>query len=121
MILKGSQRGNTLQLARHLLNANDNDHVEVHELRGFASETSLANALQEVTAISKGTRCQQMLFSLSLNPPKDELVEIADFEDAIDRVERALDVEGQARAIVFHEKDGRRHAHAVCLGSMWMP
>ena len=113
MILKGSQRGGALQLARHLMNAQDNEHVEVYELRGFASETSLSNALQEIVAISKGTRCQQMLFSLSLNPPADETVPISAFEDAIGQVERKLGLVDQQRAIVFHEKEGRRHAHVV--------
>lgn len=35
------------------------------------------------------------------------------FEAAIDKIERQLGLEGQPRAIVFHEKEGRRHAHAV--------
>ncbi|WP_299632589.1 relaxase/mobilization nuclease domain-containing protein [uncultured Roseobacter sp.] len=113
MILKGSQRGGAMQLARHLLNAEENEHVEVFELRGFASDKSLSNALQEVVAISKGTRCQQMLFSLSLNPPIGESVPIADFESAIEQVEHKLGLQDQARAIVFHEKEGRRHAHVV--------
>ena len=112
MILKGSQRGGALQLARHLLRTDENDHVEVHELRGFSAET-LTGALQETVAIAKGTRCQQLLFSLSLNPPENESVPVEVFEDAISKVEQKLGLENQARAIVFHEKDGRRHAHAV--------
>ena len=46
MILKGSQRGGAGQLARHLLKAEENEHVEVHELRGFLSE-DLHGALHE--------------------------------------------------------------------------
>ena len=38
MILKGNQRGGARQLAAHLLNARDNEHVEVHELRGFCAD-----------------------------------------------------------------------------------
>ncbi|GAB5470466.1 MAG: hypothetical protein Kilf2KO_34960 [Rhodospirillales bacterium] len=112
MILKGSQRGGALQLARHLQRTDENDHVEVHELRGF-SATTLSGALQEIVAIAKGTRCQQMLFSLSLNPPETADVSIDQFEAAISKVEEKLGLDGQARAIVFHEKEGRRHAHAV--------
>ena len=37
MILKGSQRGGAKALALHLLRADENEHVEVHELRGFVS------------------------------------------------------------------------------------
>ena len=40
-------------------------------------------------------------------------VKLSDFENAADEVERKLGLEGQPRAIVFHEKDGRRHAHVV--------
>jgi hypothetical protein len=112
MILKGSQRSGSLKLANHLLNERENDHVEIHELRGFSAD-DLRGALQEVDAVAKGTRCQQHLFSLSFNPPETERVNIAEFEDAIARAEARLGLSGQARAIVFHEKEGRRHAHVV--------
>lgn len=45
MILKGSQRSVARQLAQHLLRADENKHVEVHEVRGFLSE-DLQGALQ---------------------------------------------------------------------------
>lgn len=112
MILKGSQRGGALQLARHLLRTDENEHVDVYELRGFASNR-LSAALQEVVAISKGTQCRQFLFSLSLNPPETETVPVKVFEQAIERIEDKLGLSEQARAIVFHEKEGRRHAHVV--------
>ena len=112
MILKGSQRAGARELAAHLMNTLDNEHVEVHEVRGFAG-TTLPEALQEIDAISKGTRCKQYMFSLSLNPPPDENVPIEAFEKAIDKIERRLGLEGQPRVVVFHEKQGRRHAHCV--------
>lgn len=113
MILKGSQRGNAAKLAAHLMNMRDNEHVELHELRGFMSEDDLHGALKESEAIAKGTRCQQHLFSLSLNPPQDTYVDTATFEAAVELAEQRLGLNGQPRAIVFHEKEGRRHAHAV--------
>lgn len=112
MILKGSQRGGAKQLAGHLLKTVENEHVEVHEIRGFVSE-DLKGALHEAYAISQGTRCKQFLFSLSLNPPERERVPVEAFEKALDSVEQKLGLEGQPRALVFHEKDGRRHAHCV--------
>lgn len=112
MILKGSQRAGAGQLAAHLLKIEDNDHVELHELRGFASD-NLSEALQEAYAVSRGTRCKQFLFSLSLNPPQNEDVSIEAFEAAIERTEAKLGLHGHPRAIVFHEKEGRRHAHCV--------
>lgn len=112
MILKGSQRGGSKQLALHLLKATDNEHVEIHELRGFLGD-DLPSALKEIDAISRGTRAKQFMFSLSLNPPAEERVPIHVFEDAIERIETRLGLQGQPRAVVFHEKDGRRHAHVV--------
>ncbi|KEO54748.1 relaxase/mobilization nuclease domain-containing protein, partial [Thioclava indica] len=113
MILKGSQRGNAAKLAAHLMNGRDNEHVELHDLRGFMSEEDLHGALKESEAIAKGTRCQQHLFSLSLNPPQDANVDTATFEAAVEMAEQKLGLSGQPRAVVFHEKEGRRHAHAV--------
>lgn len=112
MIMVGNQRGNGLKLATHLMNTHENDHIEVHELRGFTAE-NLHGAFQEADAISKGTKCQQYLFSLSISPPETENVSTADILEAVERAERKLGLEYQSRAIVFHEKNGRRHAHVV--------
>lgn len=112
MILKGSQRGFGQNLAVHLMKMDDNEHVALHEIRGFAAD-DLKGAFKEVEAISRGTQCRQYLFSLSLSPPEQERVPVAIFEDAIDRIEDRLGLIGQPRAIVFHEKEGRRHAHCV--------
>lgn len=112
MILKGNQRGNGRELANHLMHGKENEHVELHDLRGFAAE-DLHGAMQEAEAIAKRTRCKNHLFSLSLNPPQDEQVSVERFESAISRIEGEFGLEGQPRAIVFHEKEGRRHCHAV--------
>lgn len=116
MILIGNQRGGARDLARHLLK-DENERVTVHDMRGFASD-DLLSAFQESHAISRGTKCKQHLYSLSLNPPQDADASVEDFEVAITRAEKALGLEGQPRAIVFHEKFGadgklRRHAHSV--------
>lgn len=112
MILKGNQRSGACQLATHLMKVEDNEHVDVHELRGFMSD-DLHGAFNEIHAISKGTRAKQPLFSLSLNPPPNERVAIEVFEAAIEEIEQKLGLDDQPRAIVFHEKEGRRHAHVV--------
>lgn len=75
MILKGNQRASGRELALHLLNVEDNEHAVVHELRGFLS-SDLIEAFKETEAISLGTKCQQYLFSLSLNPPKSAKVTV---------------------------------------------
>jgi hypothetical protein len=112
MILKASQRGGPRQLAVHLLNQKDNDHVTVHELSGFMAG-DLHGALAETEAVAKGTLCKQPVFSLSLNPPKDADARIDTFIDAADRAGERLGLQNQPRAIVIHEKNGRRHAHVV--------
>ena len=111
MILVGSQRGGAGDLARHLLKE-ENEHVLVHEVRGFAAE-DLHGAFKEVEATARGTQCQKFLFSLSLNAPPGERATTEDYEQAISKVEAKLGLANQPRAIVFHEKDGRRHCHAV--------
>lgn len=112
MILEGNERGSGAELARHLLNPSDNDHVTVHAVEGFIAG-DLAGAFAESEAIAQGTQCRKYLFSLSLNPPKGAKVPVEDFEAAIARIEAKLGLAGQPRAIVFHEKHGRRHAHCV--------
>ncbi len=116
MILVGNQRGNSKDMANHLLKA-DNENVIVHQLRGFMGN-DLHSAFQESFAISRATECKQHLYSLSLSPPKGAEVDTAQFVETIDRAEKRLGLTGQPRAIVFHHKRGRDgelrvHAHAV--------
>lgn len=112
MILKGSQRGGAKQLGLHLLKTEENEHVELHDIRGFMSE-DVIGALREAEAVAKGTKCQQYLFSVSLNPPETENVHIQTFEQALSAIEDKNGLGGQPRVVVFHEKEGRRHCHAV--------
>jgi Relaxase/Mobilisation nuclease domain len=112
MILKAKERGDAGQLARYLLATRDNEHVDLHEVSGFASD-DLIEAFHEADAIARGTRCKNYLFSMSLNPPVGAYVETEVFERAADQIAKKLGLHSQPRAIVFHEKDGRRHAHVV--------
>ena len=111
MIIHGNKRGGSRDLALHLLKE-ENDHVDVHELRGFMSD-DLETALKEAYTVSKATQAKKFLFSVSFNPPQGEKVSTKAFEDAIAKVEKEFELERQARAIVFHEKNGRRHCHVV--------
>lgn len=110
-ILVGNQRGGAKDLALHLMK-DENEHVDVHEIRGFVSD-SVMGALNEAYALSKATQCKQFIYSLSANPPSNQRVTTDDFIDVIDRSEERLGLTGQPRVIVFHEKQGRRHAHCV--------
>jgi len=94
------------------MNADDNDHLEVHAVVGFLGDT-VAEAFDEIESISEGTRCHQPFFSASLSPPPEERPETATFEDAIERLAQANGLQNQPHVVIFHEKDGRRHAHVV--------
>lgn len=111
MIFVGNVRGNGQNLARHLMSS-ENEHVTVHEVSGFVGD-DLSGAFKEAEATARGTRCQKYLYSLSLNPPVTENVQTEVFLEAIARVEDRLGLVGQPRAVVFHEKDDRRHCHVV--------
>ncbi|MEO0486266.1 MAG: AAA family ATPase [Pseudomonadota bacterium] len=112
MIFVGNQRGHGRDLALHLMNGRENEHVMLHDIRGFVAD-DLMGAFLESEAIALGTKCTKYLFSLSLSPPPGEVVPIHVFEAVIDRIEQELGLVGQPRAIVFHEKKARRHAHCV--------
>jgi len=112
MILKGSQRSGAKQLGLHLLKTDENEHMEVHDIRGFMAEDVLG-AMKEAQATAMGTKCKQHLFSISLNPPQHADVSPEQFEAALAKIEERMLLTEQARVVVFHEKEGRRHAHAV--------
>ncbi len=112
MILKASCRATPLALGRHLTNEKDNDHIEQHEVRGFMAD-DVMGAMQEVHALSKGVKSNQPLFSISLSPPEQEQVGVEVFERTIERIEQENGLGERSRIVVFHEKEGRRHCHAV--------
>ncbi len=112
MIIQASERGGAKQLGLHITRTDDNEHVEVHQIKGFVSN-DVIEALKEAYAVSKGTKCKNFLFSVSLNPPETENVPVSVFEDTINRIEQKNNLVDHPRVVVFHEKEGRRHAHAV--------
>ncbi|CAE7593683.1 unnamed protein product [Symbiodinium microadriaticum] len=115
MIPFASQRGGGADLATHLQNAADNEHVEVADIRGAVAK-DLHGAFAEWEAIAHClTRCEKYLYSLSINPwdKVNGQMSRGQYRDYIDRVEDRLGLAGQPRAVVFHIKEGREHAHVV--------
>lgn len=110
MILKGNTRGNGSDLATHLLNAYDNEFVELAELRGTIAD-DLHGAFAEFEAIAAGTKAQKALYSLSVNP--SEPLTREQYFEAVEAIENRLGLTGQPRAIIFHTKEGREHCHVV--------
>ncbi len=70
MILKASQRGGAAQLAAHLLKTQENEHVEIHELSGFIAN-DLHGALNEIYAVSRGTKWDQLQIWWRMTRQKD--------------------------------------------------
>src|SRR5690348_2014077 len=119
MIPFASQRGNGQDLATHLMNAHDNERIELYQMRR-AIARDLHGAFAEWEAIAKGlTRARQYLCSLSVNPDERQgRLTRAQYLDYIARVEVALGLSDQPRAIIFHQKCGadgmvREHCHVV--------
>lgn len=119
MIPFASQRGSGQDLATHLLNAQDNEYLELAGLRGAVAD-DLHGAFAEWEAeASAMTKCTNYLYSLSVNPDPAQGPMSRDlYDDYIDRVEAALGLDGQPRAVVFHIKEDkagvpREHCHVV--------
>jgi hypothetical protein len=113
MIPKGNQRAGGQQLATHLLNAYDNDRVEVADVRGAIAQ-DLHGAFAEWYAEAKGTKCIKYLYSLSINPDHTQgPFNREHYYDFIRRTEDKLGLSDQPRAVVVHVKHGREHYHVV--------
>ena len=113
MIPKGNQLAGGQQLATHLLNAYDNDNVEVAEVRGAIAQ-DLHGAFAEWYVEAKATKCRRYLYSLSVNPDHTQGPYTREhYYDFIRRAEASLGLGDQPRAVVFHIKHGREHCHIV--------
>lgn len=114
MIPKASQRAGGQDLATHLLNGFDNEYVEVAEVRG-AVASDLHGAFAEWEAIAHNlTKCRNYLYSLSVNPDLGQGQLSRDqYRDYAERVEKALGLTDQPRAMIYHIKNGREHCHIV--------
>ena len=110
MILKGSARSGGSDLATHLLNAYDNERVELADIRGTIAD-DLHGAFAEFEAVASGTKAKKPLYSLSVNP--SEPLTREQYIEAVEAIEYKLGLTEQPRAIVFHIKDGREHCHVV--------
>lgn len=111
MIIVASQRGGAIKHGRHLLKS-ENEHITVHEVSGYMAD-DVMGACKEDQAIARGTQCNQHIFTASFNAPEGEEVTTEDYINAINLFQNRQGLDGQPRMIIFHEKEGRRHAHAT--------
>jgi hypothetical protein len=119
MIPFGSQRALGQDLATHLLNAQDNERLEVAQVRGAVAR-DLHGAFAEWEAQAHNlTRATNYLYSLSINPDQRQgRLTKEQYFDYIERTEQRLGLSGQPRAVVFHIKKDRHgipreHCHVV--------
>ncbi|MBL4795985.1 MAG: relaxase/mobilization nuclease domain-containing protein [Oleispira sp.] len=117
MIINGSSRSNGLQLGGYLLDLfgrDKNENIEVLEVAH--PEKHLVEALKQMQEITgSGQRGQKGLYHAQISPAIGEDLELspAQWIRAADVLEQQMGLEGQARALVTHEKNGRIHLHAV--------
>lgn len=113
MIVKGGSRraGNSF-FAKHLLNAEDNERVEVKEMRGFTSQ-DVKGAFQEIDIIAGGTRVKNPFYHCSISPRESEHLTPEQWNIAVDTLEKNLGLEGHARFQIEHVKEGREHRHII--------
>ena len=97
-------------MAAHLTRTDTNERAEVLELRGVVAE-DLAGALKEMEAVASGTRATKPFYHASINTRADEKLTDEQRTYAIDKLEAALGLTGQARVVVAHVKEGREHYH----------
>jgi len=111
MIIKGASRSNGGQLSRYLSNAAANDQVSVIELPGLS--TDLHEAVRDMERVAAMTNGRKPLYHAQINPEPGYEMSSDHWRRSVDVLAEKLDFDGQPRAVVLHEKDGRTHAHVV--------
>src|SRR5580704_17367983 len=112
MIIKGKSRAGPQQLATHLGNAEKNERVSLIETRGTIAQ-DLRGALVEMDTYAIGTKCERSLYHAAISPEPPHVLKPAQRNEAIDALEKRLELDGHSRVVVMHEKLGRQHIHVV--------
>lgn len=107
--VKGAKR-----LANHLTK-DENEKVSILEISGTAVNDNLHFALRDMEDVGKLTKSQtgKVLYHANINPRKNETLSREQYIQACDTLMEKLGFDGQPRAIVMHQKEGRQHAHLV--------
>ncbi|HEX4077917.1 MAG TPA: relaxase/mobilization nuclease domain-containing protein [Rhizomicrobium sp.] len=117
MIIKGGARGGGLDLAKHLNRTDTNERAVLVETRGVVAQ-SLTDSLLEMEAVAMGAATKRPFYHASINTPAGEPLTREQQMHAIERLEKEMGLEGQARIIVEHQKkdsanNDRTHVHIV--------
>lgn len=111
MIIKGASRAGPKQLANHLLRTDTNERVQVLELHSPIGE--LHEAFRDWQTLASATRGSKGLYHANIDPAKGYDMTREQWLRAVEVLEKELGLDGQPRAVVLHEKNGREHVHVV--------
>ena len=114
MVINGQAVKGAKRLANHLMK-DENEKVSILEISGTAVNDNLHEALRDMETIGKLTKSQsgKVLYHANINPRKNEVLTPGQYQKACDALMEKLGMQGQPRAIVMHQKQGRQHAHLV--------
>jgi hypothetical protein len=112
MVIKGNSRRAAAFWSKHLMNVEENEQVRVVEMKGLYAD-DVKEALREMRLLAAGTKAENPYYIVSMNPREDEALTPEQWEQATDTLEHNLGLDGHARCVVEHEKEGRVHRHIV--------
>jgi len=110
MIISGGSRRGAKWFAGHVMRTDAGQQVRLAEARGLAGY-NIPGWFRQMEAVSFGTRCDNYFYHANINPREDERLTEPQWQEAIDTLEQNLGLEGHARFVVEHEKEGRVHRH----------
>jgi|GEM_PF-3216419 len=112
MIINGGSRRGAGNLAQHLLRQDTNEHVQVIELH-HASQ-NLGEALGDWQLMTHLTEQGKLgLYHANIDPDGKYDMTPDQWKRSVEVLEKELGLEGQPRAVIKHEKQGREHLHVV--------
>jgi len=113
VVIMGAPAGNVSFWSNHLLRADHNEHVEVHEISGLLAE-NLPDALREMEVLASVSRSRgNFMYQANINPHPDVHFSPDQWKEAVDTLEKNLGLEGHQRVVIEHIKNGRQHYHVV--------
>lgn len=115
---RGSARGYVPWLGNHLTRTDTNERIEVLELQSAhdgqqPERERLTETFRDWQALCAATNGTAGLYHANIDPAKDYAMTREQWQRAVDVLEKELGLEGQPRAVVLHEKEGRAHIHVV--------
>lgn len=111
MIAKGNLHAHGAKLAAYLTTSSEDEHAELVELRGFASD-NIRDAFIDVQMQAAATRATKPFFHAYVRAPEGEGISRELWREFADRLEARLGFDGQPRAVAFHHgPGGETHMH----------